>query len=444
VSYTYGEKPHAVTAYGSTSYTYDANGNMESGDGRIIAWDTENRPTEIAKDNVTTTLVYDGDGARIKKQVDNGTLTTLTTYVNQYYEVTVTEENGQVRDTEEISNYYLGGRLIAIKKGDELNYVHQDHLGSTTGTSNVDGTLTSQIAYFSFGSNRYSTGTQPTDKLFTGQRLDDNTGLYYYNARYYDPVIGRFISPDTIVPNPANPQSLNRYSYCLNNPLKYVDPSGNDYEELESSPPPDYQDYIKAVINGIESSNYTVWENDGGTNAVWRGAWDGATCIDIPNRQHCDSYIKGWVWGRGILISAMFEGVRLILDDILPARDIRPVTVNRGATLPEGASKSFVGKTERVIINENEVLYGIRSPNSGSTWWTRTKPQGILQWRMDQAVLSEWNNGPFTLEQLTVAKGQNLIGFEGIAYKQGSYLGGGNQIYIPNVPEGWITKTTWP
>jgi RHS repeat-associated protein len=65
----------------------------------------------------------------------------------------------------------------------------------------------------------------PTDKKFTGQRLD-STGLYYYNARYYDPQIGRFISPDTIIPNPANPQSFNRYNYCLNNPLKYVDPSG--------------------------------------------------------------------------------------------------------------------------------------------------------------------------------------------------------------------------
>jgi RHS repeat-associated protein len=65
----------------------------------------------------------------------------------------------------------------------------------------------------------------PTDKLFTGQRLD-GTGLYYYNARYYDPTIGRFISPDTVIQNPANPQCLNRYTYCLNNPLKYNDPSG--------------------------------------------------------------------------------------------------------------------------------------------------------------------------------------------------------------------------
>jgi RHS repeat-associated protein len=69
-------------------------------------------------------------------------------------------------------------------------------------------------------------GSVPTDKLFTGQRLD-GTGLYYYNARYYDPSIGRFISPDTIVPHPANPQSFNRYSYCLNNPLTYIDPSGH-------------------------------------------------------------------------------------------------------------------------------------------------------------------------------------------------------------------------
>ena len=80
--------------------------------------------------------------------------------------------------------------------------------------------------YYPFGECRNSP-PYPTDRLFTGQRLDE-TGLYYYNARYYDPTIGRFISADTVVPNPGNPQCFNRYSYCLNNPLKYVDPSGQE------------------------------------------------------------------------------------------------------------------------------------------------------------------------------------------------------------------------
>ena len=62
-----------------------------------------------------------------------------------------------------------------------------------------------KIKYLPFGETR--SGSVPTDKQFTGQTLDD-TGIYYYNARYYDPLIGRFISPDSIVQNPANPQSL--------------------------------------------------------------------------------------------------------------------------------------------------------------------------------------------------------------------------------------------
>ena len=85
------------------------------------------------------------------------------------------------------------------------------------------------VKYLPFG-QAHAAIDIPTDKLFTGQRLDDVTGLYYYNARYYDPTMGRFISPDTIIPNPADPQCLNRYSYCLNNPLKYTDPSGHNLQ----------------------------------------------------------------------------------------------------------------------------------------------------------------------------------------------------------------------
>jgi RHS repeat-associated protein len=65
-----------------------------------------------------------------------------------------------------------------------------------------------------------------TPYRYTGQREESGIGLYYYNARWYDASVGRFIQPDTIVPEPSNPQSLNRYAYVLNNPVRYTDPSG--------------------------------------------------------------------------------------------------------------------------------------------------------------------------------------------------------------------------
>jgi RHS repeat-associated protein len=67
----------------------------------------------------------------------------------------------------------------------------------------------------------------PTDRRFTGQRWEANLGLYDYRARFYDPALGRFLQPDPIVPEPGNPQALNRYAYVYNNPLRYTDPSGH-------------------------------------------------------------------------------------------------------------------------------------------------------------------------------------------------------------------------
>ena len=68
-----------------------------------------------------------------------------------------------------------------------------------------------------------------TTKRFTGQYHEEALGLYFYGARWYDPLIGRFTQADTLIPDPASPQAFNRYAYTLNNPLRYVDPSGHRY-----------------------------------------------------------------------------------------------------------------------------------------------------------------------------------------------------------------------
>ena len=115
-----------------------------------------------------------------------------------------------------------------------VQYLHTDHLGSTSLATNSSGAevIGSRTLYYPYGEERWSAsgGTLATDYGFTGQRRE-GFGLMDYNARFYDPYLNRFISPDTIVPDPANPQSFNRYSYVLNNPLRYVDPSGYYSEE---------------------------------------------------------------------------------------------------------------------------------------------------------------------------------------------------------------------
>ena len=175
-----------------------------------ITWDLENRPASITGG---TSFVYDGDSNRVEET--SGGQTTL--YINKYYEKNLA--TGVVT-----TYYYLGGTLVAQNTGSTLKYISQDNLGSTSTMTTATGTLDSTVSYFPFGTAR--AGSVNSEKQFTGQILD-STGLYYYNARYYDPTIGRFISADTEVQSYGNPQMFNRYSYCSNNPLNRTDPTGH-------------------------------------------------------------------------------------------------------------------------------------------------------------------------------------------------------------------------
>ncbi len=110
-------------------------------------------------------------------------------------------------------------------------YYHVNHLGSSSVITDDTGNTKETIDYHPFGTYRIRQDLDPsfpdTNYTFTGQEDDDGTGLYNYNARLYDPELGRFISADSMVPEPGNLQAFNRYSYCVNNPLVYTDPSGH-------------------------------------------------------------------------------------------------------------------------------------------------------------------------------------------------------------------------
>ena len=118
--------------------------------------------------------------------------------------------------------YRFNSQTMPMRKNGVLSYLHGDYLGNTVATN----------YYYPYGANRGGTAFSGlSTKRFTGQYHESNLpggeGLSYYNARWYDAQLGRFLSADTIVPGPANPQAFNRYSYVLNNPLKYTDPTGH-------------------------------------------------------------------------------------------------------------------------------------------------------------------------------------------------------------------------
>jgi RHS repeat-associated protein len=135
----------------------------------------------------------------------------------------------------EVTKYYaFGGQRVATRQaGNEVFYLVGDQLGSASLVADWHGDKVSEVRYTPWGEARWAwelDGAGYTNRLFTSQLAQTRTyvgQLYDYGARFYSPVTGRFTSADSIVPQPGNPQSLNRYAYVYNNPLTNSDPSGH-------------------------------------------------------------------------------------------------------------------------------------------------------------------------------------------------------------------------
>ena len=224
--YTDTAHVHAVTSVtGVGAFTYDANGNMtrrvENGTTYTQTFDVENRLTSVGVLTQTTQYRYDANGQMVLKIAPDGTVTVYLGLV----EYELDELGGSV--TETTSYYSVPGARI-VRTAVDLSYVLTDHLGSSSVTLNASGGVVGELRYYAYGETRVSSGSTSTERNYTGQLRQNEIGLYYYNARWYMPYLNRWVQPDTIVPNPGNPQDLNRYAYVRGNPLKYTDPSGHD------------------------------------------------------------------------------------------------------------------------------------------------------------------------------------------------------------------------
>jgi RHS repeat-associated protein len=215
-------RPHAVTTAGTDTYAYDENGNMtRRNTSRVIAYNYDNRVTSITDEANTYTYTYDGASERMKK-VENE--------VTTYYFFPKYEEEYKDGEAPNIVKYYFANkeRIAQRSTKEGLEYFHKDHLGSSVRLSSESGQFVKEIGYKPFGEVYYSNNFFNTNikvkYQYTDQELDA-TNLMDYGARLYDPALGRFISPDTIL------DGLNRYTYVKNSPVRYTDPTGYSWED---------------------------------------------------------------------------------------------------------------------------------------------------------------------------------------------------------------------
>ena len=112
-----------------------------------------------------------------------------------------------------------------------------DHLGSTAITADANGTKTAELRFKAWGESRFTYGSTPTTYRYTGQREQSQLSIYFYGARWYDPALSRFLSPDSIIPGAGNSQAWDKFAYALNSPVNFIDPTGHAVQRDRVSEP---------------------------------------------------------------------------------------------------------------------------------------------------------------------------------------------------------------
>lgn len=252
-TYLYNQElqPNAPVQIGDMHYTYDAAGNPTSildagGMGRDMIWDAENRLKEIidTKEGLFHSYAYDHTGERILKRYgtaqsgyvngkDMGTLYDFGESYSAYASAYFVENN-----TGYTKHYYAGATRLVSKLGEgyfennelvptgkeekEQYFYFQDHLGSSTYITDINGEIAQYSAYTPYG-EMFCEYRNVTPYRFNGKELDTETGLYYYGARYYNPATALWLGVDPLA---SKYPGVSPYVYCVGNPVKYVDPDG--------------------------------------------------------------------------------------------------------------------------------------------------------------------------------------------------------------------------
>ena len=218
-----------------TVYAYDANGNQitKTADGKTETntYDGLNQLIGFNDGETTASYKYNASGLRYEKTVDGETINHVWDGSKQIVADIIDgqfyEADCYIRGTNLVAKYnYRNGN-----KSEYTYYTHNAH-GDVVNLTNADGEVTKKYTYDAFGVEKNIDDSDTNAFRYCGEYYDTETGTIYLRARYYNPINGRFTSRDTALGNPTDPLSLNLYTYCHNNPVLGVDPSGHFFETL--------------------------------------------------------------------------------------------------------------------------------------------------------------------------------------------------------------------
>jgi RHS repeat-associated protein len=234
------------------TFAYDARGNMAQGDGLTSAsYNAMDKPTQIVKDGKTLNFTYGPQHMRFKQV--NGSVTTF--YSDKLYEEEVT-------GTKTTWRAYIDDIAVisqTTNEGATIRYTHRDRLGSARVFTDHNGQVEAERNYDPFGKPRLASGglksfgasklgdlaDAKTNRGFTDHEHLDSVELIHMNGRVYDYSLGRFMSVDPVIQSPTNSQSINPYSYIMNNPLSGTDPTG--YTSCDADDPENCQEVAEEL-----------------------------------------------------------------------------------------------------------------------------------------------------------------------------------------------------
>ncbi len=237
-SYTFNNRGQLASSTfkdkGTRTYAYDSRGNRTKATGPVTefkdrtetaySWDAWDRLSNVKQGEETlASFQYDATGIRYSKTTETGT----TTYNCDNMGRVITE---YTEDGIKAQNIWGNGILARKVDGATYYYLTNTH-GDVMEILDESGKTVNRYKYDEWGNAIEAVETIENPIRFAGEYFDEETGLYYLRARYYDPSLARFISKDSYEGQVTNPQSLNQYTYCDNNPVMFVDPTGHDPED---------------------------------------------------------------------------------------------------------------------------------------------------------------------------------------------------------------------